>query len=285
MKKLSSEKGMFLIICLLLLIVLAIIGLSTSSVSVTNNKANAYSSSIAEAQQKAESIANFVFSILDSQNKILQDITPSIPSTSCSPITNCLIWNSQPNITGGGSMTDTKSNTTIKQWWYANTWAYPNATQLHAFAAGKTYSSINGSQPNDPIANYVVIQDGPTVTDPQGYNIRNLRIIAYATDKNGQTAAVKQIYYPWVARCKTDPGSPTPGPGCLERAVCTWIRNNRDWCLTNASLCNDPYYSGRGYRIAAVPLTPTQGGDCYELRCCMPSQVIWVNGGSTTCRF
>jgi Tfp pilus assembly protein PilX len=240
MKRLKSIRGVLLIICLILLVVIAGLSLTVVSISTTNNKAAAFSSTSLEAQQKADAIANFVYSYLNSQNQILDDIT------TCSPSNSCLVWNSQPGIAGGGSMVDTKSNTTVKQWWYANTRAYPNATQLHAFTSG-TYANINGSQVTDPIANYAIIQDG-TTTDSNGYNVRSLRIIAYSTDKDGKTAAVRQIYYPWVARCKSSPSTITSGHDYTSGWQCTLASSNSYTCvclgLSGFCACGNGYYGG-----------------------------------------
>jgi Tfp pilus assembly protein PilX len=209
MKKLNSQKGVLLIICLLLLIVLAATGLTVLNVSVTNNKANNYLTASVEAQQKADSIADYVFNYLASQNETLADLV------TCAPSKNCLIWNSQPVIPGGNSMTDAKSNTTIKQWWYANAHTVPSTTQLHAFPTGTTYADINGSQVTDPISGYAIIQDKAVTygarmfdvyTNSKQFPSKALRIIAYSTDKSGQVAAIKQVYYPWVAKCYTDGG-------------------------------------------------------------------------------
>jgi Tfp pilus assembly protein PilX len=305
MKKLNSDKGVLLIICLILLVVIAGVGLTVSSISATNNKASTFSGTSAEAQQKADAIANFVFTYLNAQNQVLDDVTP------CSPGNTCLVWNGQPGISGGGSMTDTKSNTTAKQWWYANTWAYPNATQLHAFASG-TYSGINGSQVTDPIANYAIVQDGSATPDPQGYNVRSLRIIAYSTDKNGQTAAVKQLYYPWVARCKTTPGTPA-GPtstsafdsGCTCYQACGDSTRNPPYDEAT-NMCHYsggdygmmnpcPYWSGTPNRHLYPRCNGTDysnwygsGVAYYYVNCCRdPDSAYWkaATGPTRTCRF
>ena len=65
MYKQQKNKGIILVLCLILVVVLEWISLAVMSTTVTNSKAIKYSNCQMDAQQKAYSIANYAYTMLD----------------------------------------------------------------------------------------------------------------------------------------------------------------------------------------------------------------------------
>ncbi len=209
-KKLSDKRnnqGVLLIICLILLVVLSGLGLAVVSTAVTTNKASKYSNAKLEAQQKADVIANYALAQVMNWNH-------QVDLTTCT-VTN--FTKACGQLTAGGQSTNgqwngqvcsgaapaaaylAKSDTTTKVWWRTNAQDYPLAATLQSFP---TYTTSTGAQITDPVASYFITQEQAASTDSDGYNLRTLRIVAYATDATGQTAAIRQMFYTFIANCK-----------------------------------------------------------------------------------
>lgn len=183
---LRFNRGIVLIMALILLMVLASLSLLISSITTTNNKASRFNSAKMEAQQKADTIAKYVVNRL-------QNLPSSSTISNCAMAKSCNLDNYQVWNVSADSISPspylTTANTTTKTWWRTNAQDYPNAIELQSFA---TYFSQTdpGSRINDPVASFIVTQESDNGV------IKSLKIIAYATDSTGQTAAVKQVLYP-----------------------------------------------------------------------------------------
>ena len=207
MYKQQTNQGIILVLCLILVVVLEGISLAVMSTTVTNSKAIKYSNAQMDAQQKADFIANSAYAALESQRIAMY--TTAKDSLASNPTTDDLLPGTSPTLSSaptmptGMTVISTQSNATAKQWWKTNAQQYPNADALHALPAG-TYALTNGTNPTDTVASYVVFPAGFTTVD--GYNVRTFKIVAYATDSTGKTAATREKYYKWSNNCKTTPG-------------------------------------------------------------------------------
>lgn len=264
MYKAQKNNGIILVLCLILVVVLEGISLAVMSTTITNSKAIKYSNYKMEAQQKADSIINYAYSMLVNNRstmylsaKAALALDPNSSSTDDLPPGTAPILSSAPTLPNGMPVTSTISNATAKQWWRTNAQQYPNAEALQALPIG-TYATTTGANPTDTVAAYLIYQEG--ISFYYGYNTRTFKIVAYATDSTGHVAATRVKYYAWKNNCKH--GLVATTPSCLpgEGRFYTGLHDPYDSytnCLPEAYIAMNPTITtcstAKKYAISLTP--------------------------------
>lgn len=248
----KKQRGAFMVIALLLLIILSGFGIATVAETNVSARAGRNYSQYMEALAKAKSMAMYAKRILDSY----PDATYPEPGTctssgTCYTADSAFPYNGRPVLawsSGLGSAIMNGSSET-NTWWNDNGFAYEGA-----FAGGgnaRVIVSLLGTNPSSPYQH-------------------TYRIVGYATDSTGAVKATYQLFHVWNGFA-ADPGNNDcsgGGTGCNYAACCsntTVCGTDQTTCDSGTATyvppgwtCSDYFETGLGYSATSCtnPIAP-----------------------------
>lgn len=245
----KQQRGAFLVIAMILLIVLSAMGVAAMSLASTAERVSYNYSAYLAAQTKAMTMAGYGKRILETfQNGVYFGPGTCSTAGTCNVVDNTFPMNGRPLlpwVSGAGTTVINRSSQT-NAWWNANAFAY-EATFVGSGNA-RVVVAVQGANPNTPYQH-------------------TYRITGYATDPSGTVKATYQIYHVWNAY-PTDPGDGTCANGCNYAQCCsttTTCGGDATSCNTATATyvppgwtCTDYFVNGLGYDSGACanPIAP-----------------------------
>lgn len=246
LKNFKKQRGAFLVIALILLIVLSALGIASMSQAYTSLRVSRNYSKLMQARNKALSMAYYAKRILESypDGKWPGPATCNSTAT-CNVIDNTFPQNGRPVLvwTSGLGSTEIGGSAQSDQWWTAHGFAYEGA--FSGSGNARVIVSLLGAETNQPYKH-------------------TYRIVGYATDSGGSVRATATLFHTWKGY-RPDPypnyrAAPAPntcasgcpyGQCCSSGGSCSTTQSD---CETGTGaydppgwLCTDYFVTGLGY--------------------------------------
>lgn len=195
------QKGAFLIIALILIVVISGLGVATISISTTSARVSGHYSKYNEAKAKATSMAIYAYKILESyDDRVWPGPGTCTSSGTCNVISSGFPHNGRPVLAwiSGLSNPPLLGSSQSDAFWTTNGFEYE-----------ETFAGSGN-------ARVIVEVVGTDTTYPYE---RTFRIVGYATDNTGTVQATHEMFYSfetWPA----DPGNGTCAGGCNYGECC-----------------------------------------------------------------
>lgn len=220
---LKRQKGAFLVIALILIIVLSALGIAAMSEAISANRISSNYSAYLDALDKATSMAQYAKRILESYPDGQYPGPATCTSTgTCNVINNTFPHDGRPTLawsSGLGTATMNGSSES-NQWWIDHGFGYEGT-----FAGSGT-------------ARVVVALLGTNTSSPYQ---RTYKIVGYATDKTGKVKATYEMFHVWNGY--------TPDPG---NGTCAGLCNYAS-CCSVSNTCSGSQASCEGATATYVP--------------------------------
>jgi len=234
--KLGSKKqrGAFLIIALILMMILSGLGIAFMSSAFTSNRVSLNYSQYAEAQIRALSLAGYAKRILETYaNGVYSGPGTCSSSATCNVIDSTFPNNGRPILawTGGlGSPTFMRGSEN-NSWWNTNAFAYEGA-----FAGSGN-------------ARIIVTRLGVNTSSPYQ---NTYRVVGYSTDSTGTTVkSTYHMFHVWNAYAAA-PGNGTCAGGCGYGQCCssnTLCEVNEGGCVGGSATYVPPGWTCTSYFV------------------------------------
>lgn len=243
-----KQRGAFLVIAMILLVVLSAIGIATMSMSTTARRVSYNYTQYLAAQNQAISVAGYGKRILSTfiDGKYFGPGTCNSAAT-CNIIDITFPMNGRPVLPWNAGVGTTpvfrasKPNT----WWNTNAFAYEGTFAGNGNA--RVVVALLGANPNNPYQN-------------------TYRITGYATDNTGEVKATYQLFHVWNAY-PDDPGDGTCGNNCQYAQCCSGTVCGGDVTNCESSIatyvppgwtCSEYFVTGLGYSgsVCNNPIAP-----------------------------
>lgn len=243
-----KQRGAFLVIAMILLLVLSAIGVAAMSMSTTSGRVSRNYTQYLAAQTQAISVAGYGKRILET----FIDGKYFGPGTCDSAITCNIIditfpMNGRPLLpwNSGAGTTPVFRSSQSNTWWNTNAFAYEGTFAGNGNA--RIVVALVGANHDSPYQN-------------------TYRITGYATDSTGTVKATYQLFHVWNAY-PDDPGDGTCGNNCNYAKCCDGTNCSGDAIICEASTatyvppgwtCNDYFITGLGYTgsVCTNPIAP-----------------------------
>lgn len=245
----QNQKGAFLVIALILLIVLSAMGVAAMSIANTSERVSHNYSQYLAAQIKAISMAGYIHRILGTfvDGKYFGPGSCNSAAT-CNLIDSTFPMDGRPVLpwTTGAGMTEVVGSSESNSWWGTNAFAYEGTFAGSGSARGLV--AFLGNNTSSPYQN-------------------TYRVTGYATDNNGIVKSTYQIFHVWNSY-PADPGDGTCAGSCHYAQCCSDI----NVCGSTAAECNvstatyvppgwtctDYFVTGLGFSgtVCANPIAP-----------------------------
>lgn len=223
------QKGAFLIIALILIVVISGLGVATISISTTSARVSGHYSKYNEAKAKATSMAIYAYKILESyDDRVWPGPGTCTSSGTCNVISSGFPHNGRPVLAwiSGLSNPPLLGSSQSDAFWTTNGFEYE-----------ETFAGSGN-------ARVIVEVVGTDTTYPYE---RTFRIVGYATDNTGTVQATHEMFYSfetWPA----DPGNGTCAGGCNYGECCA-----SGSCVTTQAGCE-----------SATSVSVPPGWTCHE---------------------
>lgn len=210
----QHQRGAFLVIAMILLIVLSALGVAAMSLANTSERVSHNYSAYLSAQTKAMTMAGYGKRILESfQDGIYFGPGTCSTSGTCNVIDSTFPMNGRPLLpwsSGAGAAVVTRSSAN-NAWWNTNSFAYE--ASFAGSGNARVVVSLLGANHSSPYQN-------------------TYSIVGYATDPTGTVKATYQLFHVWDAY-PDDPGDGTCAGGCNYAQCCS----STNVCASDASSC------------------------------------------------
>jgi Tfp pilus assembly protein PilX len=209
-----KQRGAFLVIAMILLIVLSALGVAAMSLANTAARVSQNYGAYLNAKAKAMSMAGYGLRILQTfPNGVYYGPGTCSTAATCNKIDSTFPMSGRPLLpwsSGAGTTPVTRSSEN-DAWWNTNAFAYE--TTFAGSGNARVVVALLGSNPSSPYQ-------------------YTYSIVGYATDPTGIVKATYQMYYVWEAY-PADPGDGTCSGSCHYANCCS----DTNTCATDAASC------------------------------------------------
>lgn len=245
----KKQRGAFLVIALILLIVLSALGVASMSIAKTSIRVSHNYSEYLASQIKSISMAGYGERILDTfENGVYFGPGTCNSAATCNLIDNTFPMSGRPVLpwTSGAGTVEVFGSSETDTWWNTNGFAYEGT--FGGTGNARIVVAALGSNPSSPYQN-------------------TYSVTGYATDNTGIVKTTFQYFHVWN-EYPADPGDGTCAGGCYYAQCCsasTLCGSDATSCSTSSATyvppgwsCNDYFVTGLGYSgtVCANPIAP-----------------------------